>query len=114
MQQNIERIEYRGGLLKNGIKTDDLPLKVWRGSEIPDDILKQISRDGILDYGGTYGNREAGDPMQYDSLTIFLEGDTVKIEFFNRVIAILGSNDEKLRRIFHIMSVLDSAHPGKA
>ena len=109
MPQAIERITYRGGMLKPGRKPKSLPRKVWRGEEIPSRILEQICDDDILNYGGKYGDPLAGDPIQYDCLTIILNGTVVKIEFYNRVIAILGSSDEKLRRIFHIMSVLDQA-----
>ena len=107
MPQAIERITYQGGMLKRGRKPKSLPSKVWRGDEIPSAILKQIQDDDILNFGGKYGDPYAGDPVQYDCLTIVLTGTVVKIEFYNRVIAIIGSDDEKLRRIFHIMSVLD-------
>jgi hypothetical protein len=42
MIQDIEQIEYRKGMLEKGMKPEALPVKVWRGAEIPAD-------------GGNYG-----------------------------------------------------------
>lgn len=108
MLQDIERVEYRGGMLEDGRTPYNLPVTSWKGSKIPSELLKQIREDDILNCGGTHGDPSVGDPIQYDCLTIYLTDDTVKVEFYNRAISILCSNDEQLKKIFHVMSTLES------
>jgi len=38
MIQDLEQIEYRLGMLEKGMKPEHLPVKVWRGAEIPADV----------------------------------------------------------------------------
>ena len=40
MIQNLERIEYRKGLLERGMNADGLPVKVWRQDRIPPDVRR--------------------------------------------------------------------------
>lgn len=45
MIQNLEKIEYREGMLDKGIKLDDLPVKVWSGTQIPAGVRKAIHEE---------------------------------------------------------------------
>jgi len=107
MIQNIEKIEYRHGLLEKKKQPTDLPMKVWRGSQINAEILKSFHNEDILNLGGTYGDRDIGNPPEYDYLRIILTDDEVEIEFFNRGISLLTTDNQKYRRIHRVLCVLD-------
>ena len=72
MTQELEQIEYRQGMLEKGMKPNTLPVKIWRGAEIPADVRAAISAESLLSLGGVYGNKKAGDPMEYDYLKLIL------------------------------------------
>ncbi len=107
MLQNIERIEYRHGMLEKGKQPADLPVKIWRRSQITPDILKPINNEDILNLGGSYGDRSIGSPPEYDYLKIILTDDEVEIEFFNRGILLLTADNETYRRIHRVLCVMD-------
>ena len=107
MLQNIERIEYRRGPLEKGKQPANLPVKIWHSSQITPEILKSILNEDILNQGGTYGDRSIGSPPEYDHLKIILSDDEVEIEFFNRGISLITTNNEIYRRIHRVLCVLD-------
>lgn len=109
MIQDLEQIEYRGGMIEKGMKAEDLPVKVWRGSEIPSDVRAAINAEKLLDIGGIYGDKKAGDPMQYDNLKLILTGARIEITVFNRAIPLYVSNDERIRRIHRVPFKLDES-----
>ena len=107
MIQNLERIEYRKGLLEKGRKADGLPVIVWRGARIPADVRKAINEENLLNLGGVYGDKNAGDPVECDYLKLVLTDDTVEITVFNRGITLFMSDDERVRRIHRVLCKLD-------
>jgi len=108
MVQDLEQIEYRCGMLKKGMKAKILPVKVWRGAKIPSEVRKAIREENLLNLGGVYGDKKAGDPVQYDQLKLILTDDTVEITVFNRGIALLMSDDERIKRIHRVLCRLDT------
>lgn len=106
MMQDLEQIEYREGMLERGMKPDSLPVKTWRGAEIPADVRGEINAEDLLSLGGVYGDWRVGDPMQYDNLKLVLTDDTVEITVFNRGIALFISDDERIRRIHRVLCKL--------
>jgi hypothetical protein len=107
MIQDLERIDYRRGMLEAGMKVDDLPVRTWRGAKIPAEARKSINDEDILNLGGVYGDKDAGDPIEYDHLRLVLKDDVVEIEVFNRGITLLFTNDEKVKRIHRVLCKLD-------
>ena len=107
MIQNLERIEYRKGLLEKGMKAGGLPVKVWRGARIPADVRKAINEEDLLNLGGVYGDKSVGDPVEYDNLKLVLTDDTVEITVFNRGITLFMSDDKRVRRIHRVLCKLD-------
>ena len=63
--------------------------------------------DRFLDLGGTYGDPEAGDPIQYDGLRIEHGQRDVEIVVYNRAILLFFSDSEAVRRIHHVCCRLD-------
>lgn len=106
MIQDIEKIEFRSGLIEKGLKISDLRLIVFKGSKIPTELHKLVLETNILNCGGAYGNADVGDPVQYDNLKIFLTDDTVEITFFNRAITLFATDDDKLRKIHYFMCMV--------
>lgn len=107
MIQDLEQIEYRRGLLEKGMKPENLPLKVWRGGKISADVRAAANEEDLLSLGGVYGDRDAGDPVEYDHLKLILTDGTVEITVFNRGITLFTSDDEKVRRIHRVLCKLD-------
>jgi len=107
MIQDLEQIEYRHGMLDAGTKVNDLPVRTWRGAKIPAEVQKSINEEDILNLGGVYGDKEAGDPIEYDHLRLVLTADVVEIEVFNRGITLFMTNDEKVKRIHRVLCKLD-------
>ena len=105
--KDLKQIEYRQGMLEKGIKPEDLPAKVWSGTEIPAEVRKAINDENLLNLGGIYGDKNAGDPVEYDNLKLVLNEDTVEITVFNRGITLFTSDDEKVRRIHRVLCKLD-------
>jgi len=109
MAQELEEIEYRKGMLEKGMKPKKLPVKVWRGAKIPADVRKAINEEDLLKLAGVYGNKNVGDPVEYDHLKLVLAGDTVEITVFNRGITLFTSDDERVRRIHRVLCELNEA-----
>lgn len=107
MIQDLEAIEYRHGILEKRLKPDRLPVRVWRGAKIPPEVRKAINEENLLNLGGVFGDKKAGDPIQYDHLRLILTDDTVEITVFNRGIALLMTDDERIRRIHRMLCKLD-------
>jgi len=106
MIQDLEQIEYRCGMLEAGMSPEDLPVKTWRGANIPAEVRKSINTENLLNLGGIYGDRDAGDPVEYDHLRLVLTDDVVEIEFFNRGISLMMTDDEKIKRIHRVLCKL--------
>jgi hypothetical protein len=111
MIQNLEKVEYRKGMLDKGMKLDDLPVKVWSGTKIPAAVRKAVNEENLFKLGGIYGDKNAGDPVEYDNLKLVLTDDTVEITVFNRGITLFTSDDEEVRRIHRVLCKLDE--PGR-
>ena len=112
MIRNLEQIEYRRGMLEKDAGTEDLPVKVWRGGRIPAEVRKAVNEENLINLGGVYGDRNAGDPVEYDHLRLTLAEDTVEITVFNRGITLFTSDDEKVRRIHRVLCKLDQPGNG--
>ncbi|MBW2557808.1 MAG: hypothetical protein JRD69_03065 [Deltaproteobacteria bacterium] len=109
MVQELEEIEYHKGMLEKGMKPTDLPVRVWRGTKIPAEVREAVNDEKLLSLGGDYGNKNVGDPMEYDYLKLVLTGDTVEITVFNRGITLFTSDNERVRRIHRVLCKLDEA-----
>ena len=107
MIQELEQIEYRKGILEEGVKAQSLPAKVWRGAKIPAEASTAVNEENLLNLGGVYGDKNAGDPVEYDHLMLVLTDDTVEITLFNRGITLFTSDEERLRRIHRVLCKLD-------
>lgn len=109
MIQDLEQIEYRKGMLEKGMKPEKLPVKTWRGAQIPADVRAAVNAEDLLNLGGVYGDRNVGDPVQYDNLRLILTDDIVEITVFNRGITLFTSDDEVVQRIHRVLCKLEQS-----
>ena len=107
MIQDLEQIECRRGVLEPGMKSDDLPVRTWCGAKIPGEARKSTNEEDILNLGGVYGDKDAGNPIEYDHLRLVLSDDVVEVEFFNRGITLFMTEGEKVKRIHRLLCTLD-------
>lgn len=72
MIQDLEQIEFRKGMLENGMKPDVLPVKIWRGGKISEEIRKAINEEDILNLGGVYGDENASEVVsdEFDAAVV--------------------------------------------
>ena len=80
----IERLSYRSGFVKRVEDAVRLPAITIEAADLPEDVLALLDR--LLDLGGTYGDPEAGEPIQYDALRIEHDQGVVEIVVYNRAI----------------------------
>ncbi len=109
--QDLERVEYRRGMLEEGAEPSDFRVTVWRAEELPAEAMKSLEEEGILELGGVYGDADVGDPVQYDQLRLAFPDGVFELEVFNRGIMLLMTDDEKIKRIHRTLCVLDRASP---
>ena len=105
--QGLELIEYRHGMLANGASPNSIRATIWRGSQIQAKIVESLHAECILDLEGIHGDKNAGEPMEYDHLKLKMAEKTVKITVFNRGVSLLFTRDEKIRRLHRFFGVLN-------
>lgn len=101
--RNLERFEYRHGMLERGMKRTSLPKIVRSGSKIPESVRQSVADERLHELGGVYGDRHAGDPLEYDHIKLFYEDDAVEITVNNRGICLFMSDDERIKRIHRVL-----------
>ena len=77
----------------------------------PDDVL--LDPHHLLDLTGTYGDPNAGDPIQYDALCIEHDQGDVEIAFYNRAILLFFTDSEAVRRIHRVCCRLEDYRGAK-
>ena len=111
MSQILTQIEYRWGLLSDGMTPHSLPLRSWRGGRIPQKVTDAVFRENLLRLEGVYGDKDAAVPVEYDHLRLVLTNRTVDIKVFNRGAVLFATDNEKLRRIHRVLCLLDATPP---
>ena len=94
-------------MLKDDMRPADLPVRTWRQGQIPAEVLKSINDEGIPNLAGVYGDKDAGDPVEYDHLRLILTDKIIEIEFFNRGITLFMTDDDTVKRIHRVLCKLD-------
>jgi hypothetical protein len=102
----IERVSYRGGFVKRLREAACLPLVTFAAPDLPEDVVALVDAH-LLDLGGTYGDPEAGDPIQYDELRIEQDQGAVEIAVYNRAILLFLTESDAVKRIHQVCCRLD-------
>ena len=61
----------------------------------------------ILNLGGLPGDKDVGDPVEYEHLWLVQVSDVIEMKVFNRGIALLVADDEKMKRIHRVPCKVD-------
>ena len=102
----FSRIIYRRGLLRGLSDTASVREKVLLERDIPDWLVQSIIENGISGMGGTYGDPDAGEPIEYDYIRLEHQGEPVEITFYNRSITLFETEDERVRCFDRVCSQL--------
>ena len=74
------------------------PALTIKAADLNDDVLALLDHP-LLDLAGSYGDPNAGDPIQYDELRIEHDHGDVEIVVYNRAILLFTSDRQAVRRI---------------
>jgi hypothetical protein len=103
---SIERVSYRSGFVKRLRESRHLPAITFEAAYLPEDVVTLVDAH-LLDLGGTYGDPNAGDPIQYDELRIEHDQGEVEIIVYNRAILPFMTDTEAVKRIHQVCCRLD-------
>src|SRR6266403_2746788 len=92
----IERVSYRSGFVKRLRESRRLPAITFEAADLPEDVVALVDAH-LLDLGGTYGDPNAGDPIQYDELE--QDESEVEIVVCNRAIRPFVTDSEASRAL---------------
>jgi len=107
----ISRVVYRHGMIKSLSSLHGLKKQVFVGDDIPREVIAAIDENHLLKAGGKYGDREAGNPIEYDHLVIEHPKGRTEITFYNRGISLLLGDNETERRIHRVCTILQGLRP---
>src|SRR5437899_8646501 len=102
----IERVSYRSGLVKRLRESRHLPAITFEAADLPEDVVALVDAH-LLDLAGTYGDPNAGEPIQYDEVRIEHDQGGVEIVVYNRAILLVTTDNEAVRRIHQVCCRLD-------
>src|SRR6266403_1901775 len=92
----IERVSYGRGFVEGLGEARRLPAITFDATDLPEDVVALVDAH-LLDLGGTYGDPEAGDPIQYDELE--QDESEVEIVVCNRAIRPFVTDSEASRAL---------------
>src|SRR5882724_3705610 len=95
----IERVSYRSGFVKRLREAAHLPAITFEAADLPEDVVALVDAH-LLALGGSYGDPNAGDPIQYDELRI--EHDQGAMEIYTRAILLFRTDSEAVRQIHQV------------
>ena len=107
-RNEVIRVEYRSGFLESGRRPDGLPVREWDSHSLPQKVKDALLKERLFELSGVFGDKNAGDPVQVDQLRLFGPDRTTTLTIFNRGIALLFQNDERIRRIHRVLCLLGS------
>ncbi len=93
----IGRVAYRSGFVKRLDGIESLPVWSIDGNDLPKDVIEIV--EPLLDLGGTYGDPNAGDPIQCDELRIEHDQGDVEIVVHNWAILLFMADSDAVKRI---------------
>lgn len=102
----IKRVSYRAGFVARLPEARHLTVATMDAADLLSDMLALLDPH-LLALGGTYGDPNASDPLQYDELRIEHEHGEVRIVVYNRAILLFTAGSEAVRRIHQVCCRFD-------
>jgi hypothetical protein len=93
-------------MIRSLARKSSVPLVAFEAPTIPPEVLAVCDANRITELKGTFGDPMLGAPIQYDYLTISGGSNRTSIELFNRAIVLFMSDDEDVKRIHRVMSLI--------
>ena len=79
------------------------------GKEIPRRVRQAIETSRLLELEGSFGDRRASSPVEYEQLVLETPDRKLTIEVYNRGILLYTTGDPTLRRIDRVLcAILDT------
>lgn len=102
----IERVEYRYGFLEPGQAEEDLPVREWDTRSMPQQVRDALAKERLFELSGVFGDKNAGNPVEYDHLRLIGPDRTTSMTVYNRGIALFFLDDERIRRLHRVLCML--------
>ncbi len=111
-QTTIKKLAYKSGMVSDLAKKKNCPTIKFSSSTLPTEITTLIEEKNILELEGIYGDKEGCSPIQYNKLTLkTTEGKEIIIEFYNRAMFLLQTDDETMKSIHRIFCEIEKHMP---
>jgi hypothetical protein len=111
----IQHIKYFRGTGRKGdsCRPKNLTIAVSVDASILANRVQQsFERENIDALAGEHGDETAGDPVEIDWFEIETEDKALSVTVFNRGLALLLEDDEKIRRLHRFLCVLEEELAG--
>ena len=109
----IKRLSYRTGFverLAEAAHLPHLPAITFEAADLTEDVLALLDHR-LLDLAGTYGDPNAGNPIQYDGLRIEHDQGVTEIVVYNRAILLFFTDSEAVKQIHEVCCRLEDLAP---
>ncbi len=100
------KIKYIHKMVNNFKDVDSLKLINYDEREMPDDIIHIIKTHKELSKSNTFGEKDLGDPQEYEKLIIEDSSGTREFEYYNKGIYFIMKGREDDRPVFRVFAHL--------
>lgn len=95
-------------MVNNFKALDSLKLIEYDESDLPDNIIQIINSHKDLSKSNTFGEKNLGDPQEYEKLIIEDLSGTREFEYYNKGIYFMIKGGEEDRPVFQVFAYLMS------
>ncbi len=94
------KVLYGHKMIKNEKEKVDIRLSEYKEKDIAEEVLKILKNNEAFSQSRTFGDKNLGDPIEYEKLIIIDETGEKVFEYFNKAIHYLMQKGEDARQIF--------------
>lgn len=102
------KIKYVRAMVDNFKEVDSLRLYEYDESDLPNEILEIIKTHKDFSRSNTFGQKDLGEPQEYEKLIIEDSSASREFEYFNKGIYYMAIGGEKDRPVFQVFAHLMS------
>ncbi len=100
------KIKYIHKMVNNFKAVDSLKLIEYDESDLPDNIIQIIKTHKDLSKSNTFGEKDLGDPQEYEKLIIEDSSGNRVFEYYNKGIYFMVKGGEEDRPVFQVFAHL--------
>jgi hypothetical protein len=105
----IVQVTYARAMLDRVADAATVPSTTLRDETLPPVVIDAIQRERLEELAGEWGERDAGEPIEYEQLHVAYERGAFELTLFNRGILLIFSDDERVRRMHRALCVVHDA-----